>query len=508
MTEMKRSSRQNQRGSAMLIVFVFAAIVAISLFAEMPVVIFEAQRNREQLLVDRGNEYIQAVKLYRRKTGQFPPNLEALEKTNQIRFLRKKFKDPFTDKADWRLLHAGPNGTLIDSKLKLAQTVTGAGNSALGTFNTNGANQSSPFGGTTPGNTGFSSNSNSPFGSNANTGFATNGSGFAPPSNAYIPPTNNPNLLNNNQQPGGFTGGYGANGIDPTQVLQNNQQAVQNGFAQPLPNPDGTVQVRNLGAQRSAVPIGTNGSATGGIDPTQSGYSAPVAQTNNFQNATSPANPNTAVSGLISNPNPATPQSNSFSNAGNNSSPFATTRNNANSAFGNNAFGASSNGGSSNNGSFNSSSGFSSSTSGFGNVQSGGLAGVASKVERHSIKVVNDQQDYSLWEFYYDPTKDPAMNAAGAAVSQGGAGGAVGQPGNSPLQTGNSFGQQNGAANQSSPFGQASPFGSQSGAAGTSSGNSNGGFGSSSGFPNGNNTNAPSAQQQTLVPPSPQPPPP
>ena len=86
-------NRANQRGSALLIVFVFAAIVAIMLFTEMPVVIFEAQRDKEQLLINRGNEYTQAVKLYLRKTGQYPASIDALENTNRVRFLRKKFKD-------------------------------------------------------------------------------------------------------------------------------------------------------------------------------------------------------------------------------------------------------------------------------------------------------------------------------------------------------------------------------------------------------------------------------
>ncbi len=34
-----------------------------------------------------------------------------------MRFLRKRFKDPFTGKDDWRLLHAGPGGIIIDSKV-------------------------------------------------------------------------------------------------------------------------------------------------------------------------------------------------------------------------------------------------------------------------------------------------------------------------------------------------------------------------------------------------------
>ena len=42
--------RTRQKGSAFLIVFVFAAMLAIMLYKEMPVVAFEAQRQKEQLL--------------------------------------------------------------------------------------------------------------------------------------------------------------------------------------------------------------------------------------------------------------------------------------------------------------------------------------------------------------------------------------------------------------------------------------------------------------------------
>ena len=44
--------------------------------------------------------------------------MEALENTNRMRFLRNRYVDPFTGKDDWRLLHAGPGGIILDSKVK------------------------------------------------------------------------------------------------------------------------------------------------------------------------------------------------------------------------------------------------------------------------------------------------------------------------------------------------------------------------------------------------------
>jgi type II secretory pathway pseudopilin PulG len=111
-------ARRNEQGSAILIVFIVAAIIAIGLYREFPDVVFEAQRQKEQLLIDRGNEYKHAVKLFVRRFGTYPQSIEALENTNTVRCLRRRYADPFTHQQDWRLIHAGPGGILLDSKVK------------------------------------------------------------------------------------------------------------------------------------------------------------------------------------------------------------------------------------------------------------------------------------------------------------------------------------------------------------------------------------------------------
>jgi hypothetical protein len=37
--------------------------------------------------------------------------------TNNVRFLRKRWKDPLTKDGEWRFIHLGPNGAVIDSQL-------------------------------------------------------------------------------------------------------------------------------------------------------------------------------------------------------------------------------------------------------------------------------------------------------------------------------------------------------------------------------------------------------
>jgi hypothetical protein len=47
---------RQESGFAMLFVFVMAAAIAIGLYMEMPRVAFESQRQREQMLIDRGGQ--------------------------------------------------------------------------------------------------------------------------------------------------------------------------------------------------------------------------------------------------------------------------------------------------------------------------------------------------------------------------------------------------------------------------------------------------------------------
>ncbi|MEK7750698.1 MAG: type II secretion system protein, partial [Acidobacteriota bacterium] len=113
--------RTRERGFALLLVFAMAAAVAILLYTEMPRVVFEGQRLREQTLIDRGEQYQRAIQLYVRKIQRYPARIEDLESTNNIRFLRRRYTDPMTGKDDWRLIHVGPGGILMDSKVQKLQ---------------------------------------------------------------------------------------------------------------------------------------------------------------------------------------------------------------------------------------------------------------------------------------------------------------------------------------------------------------------------------------------------
>ena len=56
----------------MLLVFLMAAIVAIMLYMEIPRVSFESQRNKEALLIERGEQYKRAIQVFVKANRRYP----------------------------------------------------------------------------------------------------------------------------------------------------------------------------------------------------------------------------------------------------------------------------------------------------------------------------------------------------------------------------------------------------------------------------------------------------
>ncbi|HEU0121247.1 MAG TPA: hypothetical protein VFQ91_12030 [Bryobacteraceae bacterium] len=114
--------RQSQRGYALIFVFAMAAMMAMSLYLEMPRLALEMQRNREELLIERGEQYVRAIKVFQKKNKKYPQTIEELESTNSVRFLRRRYLDPMTGKDDWRIIHADASGRLTDSLVQKQNT--------------------------------------------------------------------------------------------------------------------------------------------------------------------------------------------------------------------------------------------------------------------------------------------------------------------------------------------------------------------------------------------------
>ncbi|HET7209944.1 MAG TPA: hypothetical protein VFI95_25450 [Terriglobales bacterium] len=102
----RRSHSQREQGFILITLMFLAAIVVIALAAALPQMSQQMKRDQEQELIHRGVQYARAIQHFYKKTGRYPVRLEELDNFNNVRFLRKHYKDPITGK-DFKILHFG-----------------------------------------------------------------------------------------------------------------------------------------------------------------------------------------------------------------------------------------------------------------------------------------------------------------------------------------------------------------------------------------------------------------
>jgi len=203
----RRKYSTGQRGFALLTVVFLAALVLIAAAAASLSVVTDGKREKEKEMIWRGNQYVRAVKLFYRKNGRFPAEIDDLAKakTGSIRFLRQAYKDPM-NKVDgtWRFIYVGPAGQLIGSlkphplfKLPTpaspggaagtpagtavpAAGSSGAAGSAAGTGQAGASGTAAGASGSTPGAAGGTSSGDS----------SSSGSGTGQPEAPDLPPGN------------------------------------------------------------------------------------------------------------------------------------------------------------------------------------------------------------------------------------------------------------------------------------------------------------------------------
>ncbi|HEX9120062.1 MAG TPA: hypothetical protein VF840_05945, partial [Terriglobales bacterium] len=129
--------RSHQSGYVLMVIMFFMALLIVGLLATAPAIKTQIQRDREQEMIHRGAQYSRAIKKYFKKFGRYPGTLDQLANTNNIRFLRKQYKDPMSSDGKWRLLHVG------DVKLGTPSNV-GTPVSAMGTQGGAGGNLGQP----------------------------------------------------------------------------------------------------------------------------------------------------------------------------------------------------------------------------------------------------------------------------------------------------------------------------------------------------------------------------
>ncbi len=87
-------SQTHQRGYMLITLMLAVALMAIAMLAVLPATRLQVQRDREEELRHRGTAYMRAIQHFYKKFSRYPMRVEELENTNNLHFLRKRYKDP------------------------------------------------------------------------------------------------------------------------------------------------------------------------------------------------------------------------------------------------------------------------------------------------------------------------------------------------------------------------------------------------------------------------------
>jgi len=93
----------NKENGYTLIILLFALFVmSIGLLVAVPVWETQIQREKEEELIFRGKQYVEAIRLFQTKNpGSFPKTFDELVEEKCI---RKLFTDPMTEDGEWNII--------------------------------------------------------------------------------------------------------------------------------------------------------------------------------------------------------------------------------------------------------------------------------------------------------------------------------------------------------------------------------------------------------------------
>ena len=100
---------ERPRGFTVLMLLFMATILSIGLMVAVPFWETEIRREKEEELIFRGLQYVEAIRLFQKNNpGRYPQSLEDLSKQKCIRRL---FRDPMTEDGVWRVILLPPDPT-------------------------------------------------------------------------------------------------------------------------------------------------------------------------------------------------------------------------------------------------------------------------------------------------------------------------------------------------------------------------------------------------------------
>jgi type II secretory pathway pseudopilin PulG len=265
-----QSGSRHEEGFLLLGVLFMILLIMMALAIAAPKMAESIRRDKEIETVHRGQQYARAIKIYYAKYGRYPNTIDQLVKSDNQRFLRKRYLNPMTGKDDWRIIHYGE--WKVPAQGLFGQTIQSAGGiTPTGATPGTGTGASSPFG-----------SSSSPFGSSqsspgtGNSSLGSSGSGFGSSGSGFGSSGSSSGAGSSTSPFSGTSGSPFGNSGTSTSPIGGTDPSSGSGFGAPT----GTSGTTTTGANGTSTPIGgtqTTGSSGAFGTPGVSVGGAPIA---------------------------------------------------------------------------------------------------------------------------------------------------------------------------------------------------------------------------------------
>ncbi|HRV05345.1 MAG TPA: hypothetical protein P5517_00455 [Candidatus Saccharicenans sp.] len=104
--EIIRQPVNQTSGYILIFLLIIIFVLTVGLLVAVPVLETQLKRENEEELIFRGQQYVEAIRLYQQqRPGSYPQSLEELIKA---RCLRRLYPDPMSESGEWNLLLIPP----------------------------------------------------------------------------------------------------------------------------------------------------------------------------------------------------------------------------------------------------------------------------------------------------------------------------------------------------------------------------------------------------------------
>jgi type II secretory pathway pseudopilin PulG len=117
--------RSSERGYSLAVVIGILTVMAIALGAALKHWVAAAEREREKELISRGFQYAEAIRVFQRRFGRLPNQLEELVEI-EPRSIRRLWDDPMGDDGGWLVLIEAPGGQIVPLDPETGEIVGGS----------------------------------------------------------------------------------------------------------------------------------------------------------------------------------------------------------------------------------------------------------------------------------------------------------------------------------------------------------------------------------------------